>query len=169
MRQNTAVSRLIIAFVAGFISVLLFHQVMLFELQSVGIAPAKLAPYAMTPTQPFGIPRVLSLAFWGGVWGIALVVFVSFFRQGIGSWGAALLFGALAPSLINWFVVMPLKGEPMGGGWKPAPIATALIVNSVWGLGTVLLFRLSAPSRLGPNQHNSLADMEREQSQRIHR
>lgn len=154
MRKNTGISHLIIGFVAGFISVLLFHQVMLAVLQSIGIAPAKLAPYAMTATQPFGIPRVLSLAFWGGVWGIALVVFVSFFRQGIGSWGAALLFGALAPSLINWFVVMPLKGEPVGGGWKPAPITTALIVNGVWGLGTVLLFRLFARSPLGRNQHN---------------
>lgn len=168
MRQNTGISRLIVAFVAGFISVLLFHQVALFVLQAIGIAPAKLAPYAMTATQPFGIPRVFSLAFWGGVWGIALVVFVSFFRQGIGSWGAALLFGALAPSLVNWFVVMPLKGEPVGGGWKPAGIATSFIVNGVWGLGTVVLFRLFARSPLGRNQHNSLADMDRDQ-QRIHR
>lgn len=168
MRQSTNISRLIIAFVAGFLSVLLFHQVMLFLLQSIGFAPAKLAPYAMNATQPFGIPRVWSLAFWGGVWGIALVVFVSFFRQGIGSWGAALLFGAKAPSLVNWFAIMPLKGEPVGGGWKPAGIATSLIVNGVWGLGTIVLFRLFAQSRTRRHQRNSLTDMERDESDRIH-
>lgn len=169
MSQKTnTLSRLLIAFVAGFLSVLLFHQVMLFLLNSIGFTPAKLAPYAMKPTQPFGIPRVWSLAFWGGVWGIALVVFVSFFRQSIG-WITALLFGALAPSLVNWFVVMPLKGEPIAGGWKPAGIATGLIVNGVWGLGTILLFRLFAQRRLGRNNRNSLTDVDRDQRERIHR
>lgn len=167
MRQSTSISGLIIAFVAGFLSVLLFHQMMLFLLQSIGFAPAKLTPYAMNATQPFGIPRVWSLAFWGGVWGIALIVFVSFFRQGIGVWGAALLFGAKAPSLVNWFAIMPLKGEPVGGGWKPAGIATSLIVNSVWGLGTILLFRLFS-QRTRRNQRNWLTNMKRDETDRIH-
>ena len=63
---------------------------------------------------------------------------------------------------------MPLKGEPVGGGWKPAGIATSLIVNGVWGLGTIVLFRLFAQSRTRRHQRNSLTDMERDESDRIH-
>ena len=49
--------------------------------------------------------------------------------------------------------VMPLKGMPMGGGWHAAGIATALLVNGAWGLGTGLFLRLGheqfAPPRPG--------------------
>ncbi len=142
MLQNHPLSRLIIAFVAGFLSVLAFHQLALLFLHSIGFAPAKAVAYAMSATQPFGIPRVGSLAFWGGVWGILLVLLVSFFRHRIGIWGTALLFGAIAPSLVNWFIAMPLRGEPIGGGWQPNVIATGLIINGIWGVGTILLYRL---------------------------
>jgi hypothetical protein len=37
---------------------------------------------------------------------------------------------------------MPLKGMPMGGGWHAAGIATALLVNGAWGLGTGHFLRL---------------------------
>lgn len=149
MSQNHSLPRLIVAFIAGFLSVLLFHQLALLLLHSIGFAPAKAIAYAMTATSPFGIPRVWSLAFWGGVWGVVLVSFVSFFRQGIGIWGTALLFGAIAPSLVNWFIAMPLRGEPVGGGWQPNGIATSLILNSIWGVGTILLYRLISLGVLG--------------------
>ena len=49
------------------------------------------------------------------------------------------MFGAVALSLVAWFVVAPLKGLPLAGGGRPAAIATALLVNGAWGLGTALL------------------------------
>jgi hypothetical protein len=157
MSQNHPLPRLIIAFVAGFLAVLLFHQLVLLLLHSIGFAPAKLAAYAMKATPPFGIPRVWSLAFWGGVWGVVLVLFVSFFRQRMGIWGTALLFGAIAPSLVNWFIAMPLRGEPVGGGWQPNGIATSLILNGIWGVGTIFLYRLISLSLLGHKRGNANA------------
>lgn len=166
MSQNHPLPRLILAFVAGFLSVLLFHQLALLLLHSIGFAPAKLTAYAIETTRPFGIPRVWSLAFWGGVWGIVLVLFVSFFRQGLGIWGTALLFGAIAPSLVSWFIAMPLRGEPVGGGWQPNGIATALILNGLWGLGTILLYRLISLSVLG-RKRRSTSGLESGERERI--
>jgi hypothetical protein len=155
MSQNHPLPRLLLAFVTGFLSVLLFHQLALLLFHSIGFAPAKLTAYAMKATQPFGIPRVWSLAFWGGVWGVVLVLFVSFFRHRIGIWGTALLFGAIAPSLVNWFIAMPLRGEPVGGGWQLNGIVMSLILNGIWGLGTILLYRLISLSLLGRKRRSA--------------
>ena len=62
-------------------------------------------------------------------------------RTRAGYWLTALVFGAIGPSVVNWLVVLPLKGAPMGGGWQPSGILTALIINGAWGLGTALLLR----------------------------
>ena len=58
------------AFLAGFASTLIFHQGLIAFLHAVGFIPR--VPYSFAPTAPFGIPQVVSLAFWGGVWGIPL-------------------------------------------------------------------------------------------------
>ena len=39
-------------------------------LHAIGITPR--VPYSMQPTPPLGVAQVWSLAFWGGVWGVAL-------------------------------------------------------------------------------------------------
>ena len=51
--------------------------------------------------------------------------------------------GAIVPSLIAWFVVAPLKGQPGFVDLPLASILTALAINGAWGLGTgafLLLF-----------------------------
>ena len=127
-------------FIAGAAATLVFHQGMLTCLHMAGLSPNM--PFALQPTQPFGLPQVWSLAFWGGVWGIAFVWIVGHLPQGRLYWADAVIFGAVVPTLIAWFVVDPLKGLPLGNGWHAAGIATALIVNAAWGLGTGLFLRL---------------------------
>ena len=134
------------AFLAGFLSTLVFHQGVLAILHGAGATARK--PWVMTPVPPLGIPSVLSLAFWGGVWGIALWLMI---RGSSGSrhWLLALALGALLPTLVAFLVVFPLKGLPVGGGWKPDLIVGALILNGAWGFGVALLMRLfgRAPGR----------------------
>jgi len=135
--EGPSVRRILLAFVAGFLAVLLFHQPMLALLHALGVTGA--SPYPMRPVPPLGVPQVVSQSFWGGVWGIVLALVAPFFPRGLGYWVAAILFGAVALSLVAWFVVAPLKGLPMAGGGRPAAIATGLLVNGAWGFGTALL------------------------------
>jgi hypothetical protein len=127
------------AFVAGFLSTLVFHQGLLAILHAAGGTPR--AAYSLDPTQPFGVPAVLSLAFWGGVWGILLWLVIAG-AHGPRYWLVALLFGAVVPSAVALLVVLPLKGQPAGGGWKPAVIVGALLLNGAWGIGVAAFMRL---------------------------
>lgn len=126
------------AFIAGFVGTVVFHQGLLGLLYLAGVSPRP--PFPMAPTEPLGIPQVVSLAFWGGVWAIALMPLLRRWTGSawIGAWVAA---GALAPSAVALFVVFPLKGLGVAGGWDPKIIVGALLLNAAWGLGTALTLR----------------------------
>ena len=100
----------------------------------------------MTPVPPLHAPAVISLAFWGGVWGIALWALIHGSQGGV-YWAMALVIGALGPSLVAWFVVMPMKGVAPAGGGDPKVIVVSLLVNGAWGIGVALLMRLLNPNR----------------------
>ncbi len=129
------------AFIAGFVSTLVFHQGMLSIFYLAGAFPR--VPYDLTAVPPLGIPVVISLAFWGGVWGAAIWPLLEN-APGAAYWLRALLIGAIGPSAVALFVVFPLKGMPIAGGWDPKLIIGALILNGAWGLGLALLLRLMA-------------------------
>jgi hypothetical protein len=77
------------------------------------------------------VPAVLSTAFWGGLWGVALAFVIKPIYSGPQYWLAALLFfGTFAPTLVAWFVVSPLKSMPIAAGWRPPPMATTVLVNA---------------------------------------
>ncbi len=125
------------AFAAGFLATLLFHQGVLALLHLAGPAPA---PFNMTPVGPLGIPAVLSLAFWGGVWGPPIWWLISRL-QGGRYWLRAIVAGALGPSSVALFIVFPLKGMAFAAGWDPKIIIGALLLNGAWGLGVALFMR----------------------------
>jgi hypothetical protein len=130
-------TRLLFGFIAGFFATLIFHQLTLTVLWGAGLAPFR--PFPMAATQPFGVPAVFSLAFWGGVWGIPFAWIDGGFRRRWGYWVTAFLFGAILPSLVALFVVLPLKGLPMGGGWHVPLLVTAFLINGAWGIGTGII------------------------------
>ena len=124
---------LVVGFLAGAAAVLLFHQSALTLLHSLQLARS--APFSFTPTKPFGVPLLWSLAFWGGVWGVVFAAALARL-DGARLMVAATVLGAIAPTLVAWFVVAPLKGQPVAAGWAPAAMAVGPIVNAAWGLGT---------------------------------
>jgi hypothetical protein len=134
--------RLALGFVAGFLAVLVFHQGMYALMYAIGFVASP--PFQVQPVPPFGVPRFWSLAFWGGVWGIVFVLAEPYFPRGAKYWIAALVFGALALTLVSWFIVAPIKGTPIAGGWKIASMSRGLILNGAWGLGTAVLLWLYA-------------------------
>jgi hypothetical protein len=126
-------------FIAGFVATLVFHQGLLGLLHLAGISP--MAPFNLAATKPLGVPQVVSLAFWGGVWAIALGPLLAKFT-GARWWWAWVVAGAIGPSAVALFVVFPLKGLPMAGGWDPKLIVGALLLNGAWGLGCAVVLRL---------------------------
>jgi hypothetical protein len=126
------------AFVAGFLATLFFHQGALGVLHLAGIVSA--APWSLAATWPFGVPQVLSLAFWGGVWGVPIWYLM---RHATGSayWVRAMVFGAIGPTVVALMVVWPLKGRPFAADWSPGIWVFGLVLNGVWGLGLALFMR----------------------------
>lgn len=117
----------------------LFHQMMLAVLNSAGWISRQ--PFAMQATKPFGVPQVVSLAFWGGVWGLILGLVLAR-KTGAAYWAIAIVFGAIAPTLVAAFVVPPLKGQPILASGKF--FLGGLMLNGAWGLGTAALQLLFA-------------------------
>ncbi|HEX2965186.1 MAG TPA: hypothetical protein VHO84_05350 [Syntrophorhabdaceae bacterium] len=144
MTTQTTVTKftahLIFGFVAGFLATLIFHQLVRTLIWGLGMVPS--APFSMTPTKPFGVPAVISLSFWGGVWGIVFAMLDTKFPRRAGYWLTSFLFGAILPSLVALLLVLPLKGQPMGGGWNPAQLVIAFILNGAWGIGTAVFLRM---------------------------
>lgn len=137
-------------FVAGFISVVVFHQVAVAAIGALFGLPVE--PWSLAPVAPFSVPQIVSTAFWGGLWGIALALAMKRVRPTLPRvllFGLA--FGALLPSLAYWFIVAPLKGLPMAAGGNPSHLAIGLAVNGVWGLGTAALLWLAFRFRRAPS------------------
>ena len=134
-------------FLAGFVAVLVFHQgtawllhVLAVKAQfGVGVFGRAGAPFSMAPVQPFGVPTLLSAAFWGGVWGIALAAILRGTRLPDLLFG--FVFGALVLTLVAFTVAATLKGQPLFAGYNQRIWWRALLLNGAWGWGTALLLR----------------------------
>ncbi|PSQ92426.1 MAG: hypothetical protein BRD57_02735 [Proteobacteria bacterium SW_6_67_9] len=120
------------AFVAGFVATLVFHQGLVLILSAMGVFPGN--AFNTAATWPLGVPQFLSLAFWGGVWGVPLWLVVRR-RRSPSRWLWALAFGAVGPTAVALLVVFSLKGIAVG---PLAPVLGA-VLNGVWGLGTLVL------------------------------
>jgi hypothetical protein len=129
----------ILGFVAGFIAVLIFHQGLWYLFELAGFFPFTRPAWALDPIPPFGVPSVVSKAFWGGVWAAALA---PLFRNLRGSayWASWIIVASLAPTLVAFFVVPAIKGAALPLLWPGFP--AGLVINAFWGFGTALLLRL---------------------------
>ena len=66
----------------------------------------------MTGVPPWGVPTIVSAAFWGGLWGIAAAFLVPRLPGALGGVLGWVLFAAIIVTLVNWFVVQPIKSGP---------------------------------------------------------
>ncbi len=148
---NHPLVRPALGFIAGFLATLVFHQLMVAILWGLDVAP--FAPFPMNATAPLGVPAVLSLAFWGGVWGVIYIAVDRHFPRGAGYWVAAFGFGAVLPSLVAILVVIPLKGGSPAASLSSTLLLTAVLVNGAWGVGTGVFAGLQQRAlRAGPSR-----------------
>ncbi|HNV84922.1 MAG TPA: hypothetical protein PLF92_10110 [Arenimonas sp.] len=126
------------SFIAGFISTLVFHQGLFHLLYLAGKIPRP--AWDMTATPPLQVPAVISLAFWGGVWGVAIWAMIK--KQGNArQWLLAIVLGALLPSIVALLFVFPLKGMAFAANWDPKMWIGAFLLNGAWGLGVILFMK----------------------------
>ena len=132
------------SFAAGAAAVLTTHQLMLWALHRAGWAPWP--PYARTPTPPFGVPAVLSAAWWGGVWWVALAPLVA--RAGGRTWAGAgdarrlavaAALGATLPNLVGVALVAAGHGVRVAGAGRGRATVAALVINAAWGITAAAL------------------------------
>jgi len=135
-------------FLAGFLSVLIFHQGMVFLMHHVGngipilvliFGPQPDLPYNMTPVPPLHVPEVLAKAFWGGIWGIILAALLRELRMSELLFGFA--FGALVLTMVGFDLIARLKGLPPLPSDDRQAWWSAGLCNGCWGLGTAALLQ----------------------------
>ncbi len=123
--------RAALGFLAAAISVLTFHQAMWWLLHRAGLMPP---PYPMVPTQPFGVPLIASLCFWGGLYGAVFGLALP--RLGRPRWLWGLGLGIIA-GLVGFVIVAPLKGRPID--FAGMAVLRSLLINGFWGIGVGLI------------------------------
>jgi hypothetical protein len=131
-------TRLVLGFVAGFLSHLIFQGAFGAILFAAGVLPA--LTWSLAPVPPFGVPLSLSLGFWAGLWGVLYALVEPRLTARLSWWLGGIVFG-LAPLAVFWFVVLPLKGAGIGGGFDPAMVPIHVGFHLVFGLGVAVLFR----------------------------
>src|SRR6185295_4275502 len=129
---------LLFAFLAGFGATILCHQPVFAAFHRAGVIDRK--AYDMSPVPPLGVPSVISLAFWGGLWGLVMIPIIGYVRSGWMWWLAAGLFGAILPTIVAGAVVAPIKKIKLPR--TPGIVILGLAVNAAWGLGTAALYRV---------------------------
>lgn len=129
--------------IAGALSVLVFHQTLLQLFFWFGIAPQ--AAFRVAHVPPFNAPLVVSITFWGAVYGGLFGLLAP--RLKAPRLVKALIAGVFA-MLMGWFVVGPLAGHPMAFGWQVAPMLRSAAACLMWGLGVSLILPLLHPRRL---------------------
>jgi hypothetical protein len=137
--------RAFLGFIAGAIAVLTFHQGMIAALHALSPDWVRFMPYRTTPVPPFGVPVLVSNCFWGGLWGAGFGVLQPRFT--LPTWLCGLLLGCVAV-LAGWFIVAPVKGQPVAGGWVPLNMLRSVLINGFWGLGVGLILPLLMPRSL---------------------
>jgi hypothetical protein len=136
-------SRVFSGCVAGAISVLVFHQTTLQIFFWLGLTPQ--AAFRIAHVPPFNAPMVVSITFWGALYGAMFARTITLVKTP--SWANGLAAGFVA-MLLSWFVVRPLAGNPMAFGWLAGPMFRSFCAYEMWGLGVAMILPALVPRSL---------------------
>jgi hypothetical protein len=149
--------RAVLGFVAGAISVITFHQSVVYLLRMSGLGRG--APWNMEPIG-YGVAPWLPLLgnsiFWGGLWGVVFALIYGWLPGGW-SWLKGLLFGVMVVILSNW-IFLPLIRQHVFSyppqalfagfnGSNPMVLLPGFLILAGFGLGLGIIYRLIARER----------------------
>lgn len=132
--------RIVLGFIAAAISVLTFHQAMWEALHVLNLPGLAMPPpYPTRAVPPLGVPLILDLCFWGGLYGIVFGLLLP--RMTAPLWLCGLVLGIIA-ALVGLLVVPAIKGLPIGAGWVPLSWLRSFLINGFWGIGVGIILPL---------------------------
>lgn len=137
--MSTTSTRLFLGFLSGSLSHLIFQGGLGSILYAAHLIPA--LPWSLMPVPPLGVPKSLSLALWAGLWGLVYAVLEPRLTALFGWWAGGLVFGIALPLVVHWFVVLPLKGAGVGGGFHLAMVPIEVAFHAIFGIGLAIIFR----------------------------
>jgi len=115
----------------GALCVLPFYQGLWTACAKAGL---RLQPYPAA-----GLPLIVSLALIGGALGAAFALVLPSLRRP--GWQCGALLGALV-TVFLWFIIVPLTGAPVAGGFHVVRMVQTLTINMGWGVSVGLLISL---------------------------
>lgn len=136
--MRNSMRTVLVGFVAGAVSVLIFHQFGFWLATELGFARARI--YNMQPVPPWGVPTIVSAAFWGGLWGIVAAFLVPRLPGVLGGVLGWILFAAIIVAIVNWTVVLPIKSGRFNMPGMPILVVLPLVYG-LWGFGMWLIAR----------------------------
>jgi hypothetical protein len=130
----------LIGFIAGALSVLIFHQGMVLILYLMKQTPNFPWNMGMFRGGPFPIPIIVNQMFWGGLWGVGfaavagLIPIANTVLRGI-------VYGLLGPFILGNAILVPFfKGGPYFWGWQPPRIILGALIGGAFGAGIALIY-----------------------------
>lgn len=152
----TLPTRVALGFLSGALSHLVFQGVLGTLYYHAGLIPA--LPWSLVPVPPLGVPMSASLAFWAGLWGILFGALQPKLGSRLGLAGSALA-AAIAALAGRWFIVLPLKGQPIAEGLDPTLMLVFIGFHLAFGIGLALIFWgfwsvLAKPAMVSEAEHN---------------
>lgn len=132
---------LLYGFIAGALSVLLFHQGMVLILYLLKQTPN--FPWNLGGrVQPFGVPVLVNQMFWGGLWGVGFAAIGHLIPVAVTAVRGA-IYGLLGPFLLGGGFLVPLaKGGPMFWMWPAPRWIVGGLIGASFGAGVALILNL---------------------------
>jgi hypothetical protein len=150
MVAKSTVSKIwLIGFIVGVCAMMAFHQGTLHILHHHAAKVPMLTDfigrfpraYDFTPLRSNGVPLLVVLGVWGGVWGIIIATLVRLTRLASSDLPLGLLFGAFAITFVETTELPALLGLPRLPSGNEQAILRAALLNGAFGFGTVFFLR----------------------------
>jgi hypothetical protein len=149
------VGRIVLGFIAAAISVLIVHEGIIQLLHQADYIPRR--GWTMTPAvAPFGVPYIVNLVFWGGLWGVLFALVYNWIPGGM-AWLKGLIFGVFIVVVSNWTLLPLIKKHVFGvttardvalfSGYDPTRMLLVLLIVGGFGLGLGIIYGLIARPR----------------------
>jgi hypothetical protein len=142
--MNLSIRTLILGFVAGAISVVIFHQGMIFLLYMMKQTPN--FPWNVTAMKTgMGLPILLNQMFWGGLWGVAFAALGHMIPIAHNILRGA-VFGLIGPFLLGGGVLVPLLKQtgPYFWMWPGQRWIIGALIGAAFGVGIAVILRVLA-------------------------